>query len=86
VSISTTSGLHIHHTKSPVGTLLQSALLAARHVYKELFFFLFHFPLVVLKSRFLENWCPKLCTVDLKYCGSSSPVLPNLEKKERNSF
>lgn len=48
--------------------------------------FLFHFPLVLLKSRFLENCCPKLCTVDLKYCGSSSPVLPNLEKKERNSF
>jgi hypothetical protein len=48
--------------------------------------FLFHFPLVLLKSRLLENYCPKLCTVDLKYCGSSSPVLPNLEKKERNPF
>lgn len=48
--------------------------------------FLFHFPLVLLKSRLLENCCPKLCTVDLKYSGSSSPVLPKLEKKERNPF
>jgi hypothetical protein len=59
VSISTTSGLHIHHTKLPVGTLLQSALLAARHVYKELVLFFFSFSSSAAQVSFLRKLLSK---------------------------